>query len=83
MKSSTEFVEISAASAAAQVASEVMQAKSFASARYEQLNIMQMQNGVDTDTELQKLLSIETNYAANAKVIQTIDEMLSTIMRIN
>lgn len=70
-------------SAAAQVASEVMQAKSFASARYEQLNIMQMQNGVDTDTELQKLLSIETNYAANAKVIQTIDEMLSTIMRIN
>lgn len=66
-----------------QVSSDAEQSQSFASARYEQLNLMQLENGVDTDTELQKLLSIEMNYAANAKVIQTIDQMLSTIMGIN
>ncbi|MGB7318137.1 MAG: flagellar hook-associated protein FlgK [Planktotalea sp.] len=70
-------------STASQVSSSFAQEQSFASARYEQLDLLQMQNGVDTDAELQKLLLIETNYAANAKVIQTIDEMLATIMRIN
>ncbi len=73
----------SLSSLAAQVSAGFSQQQSFASARYEQLDLMQKQNGVDTDAELQKLLAIETNYAANAKVIQTIDEMLSTIMRIN
>lgn len=70
-------------SVAAQISSEIAQEQSFATARFEQLNLMHLENGVDTDAELQKLLSIETNYAANAKVIQAIDEMLSTIMRIN
>ena len=70
-------------SIASQEASDAAQSTSFASSRFEQLNLMQLENGVDTDTELQKLLSIETNYAANAKVIQTIDQMLSTIMGIN
>ena len=70
-------------SAAAQASSDSTLSQSFASARYEQLNLMQLQHGVDTDSELQKLLSIETNYAANAKVIQAVEEMLSAIMRIN
>lgn len=38
--------------------------------------------GVDTDQEMQKLLLIEQNYAANAKVIQTVDDMLQALLRI-
>ena len=38
--------------------------------------------GVDTDQELQNLLLIEQAYAANARVIQTIDTMLSTLMEL-
>ncbi|ADM09622.1 flagellar hook-associated protein [Parvularcula bermudensis HTCC2503] len=38
--------------------------------------------GVDTDRELQQLLLIEQAYGANARVIQTIDEMLDILMRL-
>jgi flagellar hook-associated protein 1 FlgK len=38
--------------------------------------------GVDTDQEMQKLLLIEQSYAANAKIIQAIDEMLQSLIRI-
>ncbi|MEM1064528.1 MAG: flagellar hook-associated protein FlgK [Pseudomonadota bacterium] len=38
--------------------------------------------GVDTDQELQKLILIEQNYAANARVIQVIDDMLQQLVRI-
>ncbi len=70
-------------SRAAQAVSMFEQQQSNQSAQYEQLNQMHRSNGVDTDAELQKLLRIETNYAANAKVMQTIDEMFSAILRIN
>lgn len=70
-------------SSSAQVTANLERSESFANAQYEQLTQMQLANGVDTDSELQKLMTIETHYAANAKVIQTIDEMLATIMRIN
>jgi flagellar hook-associated protein 1 FlgK len=36
--------------------------------------------GVDTDRELQQLLMIEQAYAANARVIQTVDRMLDALM---
>ena len=39
-------------------------------------------SGVDTDQEMQKLLSIEQAYAANARVIQTIDELMQTLLRL-
>ncbi len=39
-------------------------------------------SGVDTDAEMQSLLLIEQSYAANARVIQTISDMLDTLMRI-
>ena len=32
------------------------------------------------DQELQALLVIEKNYAANAKVLQTVDEMINTLL---
>ncbi len=38
--------------------------------------------GVDTDAEMQVLLLIEQSYAANARVIQTIDEMLDILMNL-
>ena len=38
--------------------------------------------GVDTDAEMQSLLLIEQAYAANARVIQTISDMLDTLMQI-
>ncbi len=37
---------------------------------------------VDTDLEMQKLLIIEQAFAANARVIQTADEMLRTLLEI-
>jgi len=39
-------------------------------------------SGVDTDAEMQSLLLIEESYAANARVIQTISEMLDILMQI-
>ena len=38
--------------------------------------------GVDTDAELQRLLENEKIYAANARVINTLDEMLEDLLRI-
>ncbi len=38
--------------------------------------------GVDTDRELQELLVIEQAYAANARVLETIDQMIRRLMEI-
>lgn len=40
----------------------------------------QATSGVDLDYELQSLLAIEQSYSANARVIQTISDMLDTLM---
>ena len=55
---------------------------SFASAQQMSLKSIELENGVDTDNELQKLLVIERSYAANAKVIQTVEALLDQLMRI-
>jgi flagellar hook-associated protein 1 len=55
---------------------------SFATARATALSERQNQMGVDTDAELQKLLLIEQAYAANARVITTVESMLDAIMSI-
>lgn len=39
-------------------------------------------SGVDTDQELQSLLIIEQSYAANARVIQTVDEMIQRLLQL-
>lgn len=52
----------------------------FTAARYAALDELEKAGGVDTDQELQTLLVIEKNYAANAKVIQTVDDMISTLL---
>jgi flagellar hook-associated protein 1 FlgK len=55
---------------------------SFATARADGLRSEMLRNGVDTDDEMQRLLQIEQAYAANARVIQTVDDMIQTILGI-
>lgn len=54
----------------------------FAATRQEELRLLERAEGVDTDQEMQTLLLVEQAYAANARVIQTVDEMLQSILRI-
>ncbi len=55
---------------------------SFASAKMNTLKTIELRSGVDTDQEMQQLLLIEQSYAANARVISTIDEMINTLLRL-
>ena len=54
----------------------------YASAWQESLEMIELENGVDTDYEMQQLLVIEQTYAANAKVIATIDTLMDQLMEI-
>ena len=58
------------------------QARTFASTLQAELADLEAQQGVDSDAETQKLLLIEQAFAANARVIQTVDEMMQTLLRI-
>jgi flagellar hook-associated protein 1 FlgK len=55
---------------------------SFARARADGLREAEGANGVDTDRELQGLLAVERAYAANARVVQTVDEMIATLLEL-
>ena len=54
----------------------------YATARQQTLTEMSLADGVDTDYEMQTLLVVEKAYAANAKVVQTIDAMLQELLDI-
>lgn len=56
--------------------------QTFAAAKLTALTDLEAQNGIDTDREMQELLVIEKNYAANAKVIQAVSEMIDTLIRL-
>ena len=58
------------------------QALSFATSRQTGLVDIELSQGVDSDAELQRLLLIEQAYSANARMIQTIDEMMQALLRI-
>lgn len=51
-----------------------------ATLREETLSDLRAAGGVDTDAELQRLMAIEQAYAANARVLQAIDEMLRLLI---
>lgn len=53
---------------------------SYSTARAEALRSLELENGVDTDRELQDLLMIEQSYAANARVLQTVDDMIQILL---
>lgn len=57
--------------------------QSFTAARLTALTDLEDQNGIDTDQEMQELLVIEKNYAANAKVIQAVADMIDTLIRLD
>ena len=52
----------------------------FATARAGALDLLQKANGVDTDREMQELLLVERAYAANARVVKTVDEMIQLLL---
>ena len=55
---------------------------SFATTQATELRSLQLENGVDTDAEMQRLLLVEQAFSANARMIQTIDDMMQTLLRI-
>lgn len=52
------------------------------SARLSTISSRIMADGVDSDAEMQKLLQYEQAYAANARIIKAIDEMINQLLRI-
>ncbi|MBY5933643.1 flagellar hook-associated protein FlgK [Tateyamaria omphalii] len=73
------------ASISSQIGSDRLRADqqlSFASAQAVELAQIELANGVDTDAEIQTLMILEQAYAANARVISTVDEMFDALMRI-
>ncbi|WP_298936451.1 flagellar hook-associated protein FlgK [uncultured Ruegeria sp.] len=58
------------------------QRKTFANGARLQMAQIEAEQGVDTDQELQRLMQIEQTYAANARVITVVDELLQTLLRL-
>ena len=56
--------------------------QTFEAARVETLETELARSGVDTDDEMQKLLLIEQAYAANARVMQTLDALMQNLLEI-
>lgn len=56
--------------------------RAFSAAKVDVLKTQELQNGVDTDHEMQQLLLVERSYAANARVIQTLETLMDTLMGI-
>lgn len=78
----------STAGLAADVLSQVASARQRDDARTSQATALQdalttqvLENGVDSDAELQRLLLVEQAFSANARVIQTMDDLLQQIIR--
>ncbi len=54
----------------------------FATARWSALREAELAGGVDSDAELQMLLRVEQAYAANARVIETVQTMMRALLEI-
>lgn len=54
--------------------------QAYATVRQTAMTELQLANGVDTDAEMQSLLQVEQAYSANARVIQTIDNLIQTLI---
>ena len=54
----------------------------YARTRLEAFVSMEAEAGIDTDQEMQALLQIEQAYAANARVIRAVEEMMQSLMGI-
>ncbi len=58
------------------------QTLSFAATRQSSLMVMELENGVDSDHEIQQLMLVEQSFAANARIIEAVDEMMQQLLRI-
>lgn len=58
------------------------QSLTFENARHSELKERMLAQGVDTDDEMQRLLLVEQAYAANARVVQTMDDLFDILMRL-
>lgn len=56
--------------------------QAFTASTRAQLSETRAAEGVDTDAQLQKLMMIEAAYAANARVLRVVDDMLRRLMEI-
>jgi flagellar hook-associated protein 1 FlgK len=68
-----------------QIASDRLAAdarQAFTAARQTSLSDLEKQDGVDTDAELQSLISIEHAYSANARVLKTVDDLMQQLLGI-
>ena len=61
-------------------ASQANQSQNIVVASLEQQ--LQSSTGVEIDEELTKLISLQNSYAANARILQAVDEMMQQLMRI-
>lgn len=53
----------------------------FAASSFNELSQAELALGVDTDAELQNLMLVEKYYAANARMITVVDELMETLLR--
>ncbi|MFT4960337.1 MAG: flagellar hook-associated protein 1 FlgK [Paracoccaceae bacterium] len=58
------------------------QALSFTATNKFELTRIELAQGVDTDSELQTLMIVEQAFAANARVMETVDKMMDELMRL-
>ncbi len=80
--------DLGAAEGAAHLTSLAGAARATANLRIESAQILaerlsdaeKLETGVDTDRELQNILAIEQAYAANARVIQVVDQMIESLL---
>lgn len=56
--------------------------QAYQSAKVDALTTRELENGVNTDDEMQKLLLIEQAYAANARVLGTIGDLIDQLLEI-
>ena len=56
------------------------QSLTFEVTRHGEIKERLLADGVDTDQEMQRMMLIEQAYAANARVVQTVDDMLQILM---
>ena len=66
----------------AQIEQSMVQDVAYSQTSLTHLQAEKANMGVNTDQELQNLMLIEKAYAANARVIQAVDEMMNTLLRI-
>jgi flagellar hook-associated protein 1 FlgK len=58
------------------------QSLTFANTRHAELSEMKARHAVDSDDQMQRLLQVEQSYAANARLIETINTMMDRLLRI-